>query len=223
MLVKLQKRTIDENDEVLYTDIPLYNTFTMDERLDEELDGGAAISYTKGAGGEEPLAEFTEMVVLLDDDDGSKRRIPFFGFDNIEMRNKAQAYYMHSFELVEPTRWLMGITCDGLAITQPIGDETKKTLYDTLARVLRCCNTQKKPASTTVAPMIFDIDEGIVPLLQAVISPEFKWQVQTLLFEILQDIGDVIDCIPRLTENTDGTFTLLTFDKVNDITAEYEL
>ena len=197
------------------TTVPLHNTFTFDERLDEELDGGAAASLNAQ---EDMLAEFSESVAVLDDGHTTKR-VPFYAFDDVQKR--APNYYLHTLELVEPTRVLMGITCDGLKITQPVGEgTTKKTLYDTLARVLRCYNTQTSPDALYGG---FSIDPNIVPMLQAVVSPEFAWQAQTLLFEVLQDIADVVDCIPRLTEDASGAFTMLTFDKVNETEHEFEI
>lgn len=202
----------NENGE--YTPVLLYNTFTMDERLDEELDGGLAQSYMQS---EEEIAEFAEAIVTLYDGK-TKKRIPFYAFDDVEKR--ANGYHRHMLELVEPTRWLMGITCDGLKITQPIDENaTKKTLYDTLERVLRCCNTK----TTSEAVGLLTIDESIKPMLQAVVSPEFAWQAQTLLFEVLQDIADVVDCVPRVIESADGQLKTLTLVKINDEIGEYEI
>lgn len=194
------------------TTVPLHNTFTFDERLDEELDGGAAAALNAQ---EDMLAEFSESVAVLDDGSTTKR-VPFYAFDDVQKR--APNYYLHTLELVEPTRVLMGITCDGLKITQPIGEgATKKTLYDALVHILLCCKTVEDEE------LMFSIDPNIVPMLQAVVTPEFAWQAQTLLFEVLQDIADVVDCIPRLTEDASGAFTMLTFDKVNETEHEFEI
>ncbi len=193
--------------------IPLYNSFVFDERIDEELDGGATETYTES---KEALCEYDAAFVTLTDDSGS-RTIPFFAFDDVSKRGKD--YYNHNIELVEPTRWLMGLTIDGLAVTQPIDETaTKKTLFVVLERVLRCYTASgKKP--------VFEIDAQTRAILSAVVSPEFRWKAQTLLFEVLQDIADVVDCIPRLTiaqVEKDLKF-IVAFDKVNESAGKYSI
>ena len=203
----------------VYTAVKLHNTLTFDQRLDEELDGGSAAAFNSES---EEMAEFTEALLTLKDDTG-ELNVPFYAFDDVQKR--ARDYYLHSFELVEPTRLLMGITIDGLKITQPI-DGTKKTLLEVAKRVLRCYKahlyTEVVQSGVAGYPS-FKLDESITPLLSSVVSPEFDWQAETLLFEVLQDIGDVINCIPRLTTDENGDFSVITFDKVNDTPAEYEL
>lgn len=204
----------------VYTAVKLHNTLTFDQRLDEELDGGSAAAFNSES---EEMAEFTEALLTLTDDTGTLT-VPFYAFDDVQKR--ARDYYLHSFELVEPTRLLMGITIDGLKITQPIDGTAKKTLLEVAQRVLRCYKThlysEVVQGGVAVYPS-FKLDENITALLSSVVSPEFDWQAETLLFEVLQDIGDVINCIPRLTTDTNGDFSVITFDKVNDTPAEYEL
>lgn len=201
--------------------VKLHNTLTFDQRLDEELDGGAAAALNNNS---EEMAEFNEALLTLTDETG-ELTIPFYAFDDVQKR--ANGYYLHSLELVEPTRLLMGITIDGLKITQPIDESAqKKTLLDVAKRVLRCYKTHlySEVVQNNVAGYpSFKIDENVEDLLSSVISPEFEWQAQTLLFEVLQDIADVINCIPRLTVDENGEFLTITFDKVNDVPAEYEL
>ena len=206
-----------------WTAVKLHNTLTFDQRLDEELDGGAAVALNDNS---EEMAEFSEAVLTLTDETG-KLEIPFYAFDDVQKR--ANGYYLHSLELVEPTRLLMGITIDGLKITQPIDEGAqKKTLLDVAKRVLCCYKSfdgyaiNKDENGALILPL-FKLDENVEDLLSSVISPEFEWQAQTLLFEVLQDIADVINCIPRLTVDGNGEFLTITFDKVNDVPAEYEL
>ena len=198
------------------------NMFTMDERLDEELDGGACVVVTVK---EDEVANFSLMTISMEDED-TVRYIPFFAFSDIEKR--APQYYKHAVELIEPTRWLMGLTIDGLKVTQPITG-TKKTLYDVLVRVLKCFNTQRRKRFAgvyeEVGTQLFKIDEQTKEMLKRVTSPEFEWNAGTLLFEVLQDMADVVNCIPRVTASgvaTDDDL-LVTFDKVNDVTAEFEV
>ena len=193
--------------------IPLYNSFSFDERIDEELDGGTAQTYSES---EESLCEYNEAFVTLADESGS-RTISFFAFDDATKR--ARDNYAHAIELVEPTRWLMGLTIDGLAVTQPIDETaTKKTLLDVSERVLRCYTASgNKP--------VFEIDAQTRAILSNIVSPEFMWKAQTLLFEVLQDIADVVDCIPRLTiaqVEKDLKF-IVAFDKVNESAGKYSI
>ena len=206
-----------------YESVKLYNSFTFDERLDEELDGGFAQTLLST---DEEMREFTEAMVTLDDGE-TQKVVPFFLFDDVEKR--ANGYYRHALELLEPTRWLMGITIDGLKVTQPIDEsKTKKTLLDVTNRVLRCFNTfrwSEIHISSGLGMPLFRLDSETEKLLNGVISPEFEWQAQTLLFEVLQDIADVVDAIPRLTAESENAteFIRIHFDKINDITGEYEL
>lgn len=208
-----------------YESVKLYNSFTFDERLDEELDGGFAETLLST---DEEMREFTEAMVTLDDGE-TQKVVPFFLFDDVEKR--ANGYYRHALELLEPTRWLMGITIDGLKVTQPIDEsKTKKTLLYVTNRVLRCFNTFRyaeihTDVLTEQKFPLFYIDSETQALLNGVISPEFEWQAQTLLFEVLQDIADVVDAIPRLTAASQNAteFICIHFDKINDIAGEYEL
>ena len=206
-----------------YESVKLYNSFTFDERLDEELDGGFAETLLST---DEEMREFTEAMVTLDDGE-TQKVVPFFLFDDVEKR--ANGYYRHALELLEPTRWLMGITIDGLKVTQPIDEsKTKKTLLDVTNRVLRCFNTfrwSEIHISSGLGMPLFRLDSETETLLNGVISHEFEWQAQTLLFEVLQDIADVVDAIPRLTAESENAteFIFIHFDKINDIAGEYEL
>ena len=96
----------------------------------------------------------------------------------------------------------------------------KKTLKTVLLEFLR---TYRLQSTAEEVPFELSLD-GDLETLFAQISPEFHWEGQTLMWEVLCDIGNVVDCIPRLTINADETaYTVITFDKINDITAEYEL
>ena len=202
--------------------VPLYNTVTMDERFDEELDGGACETYLET---EEGFPEFSEAILTATD--GEKTiTVPFFLFDDVEKR--ARGYHRHSLELVEPTRWLMGLLIDGLKVTQPIDGSKKKTLLEVINRVFRCFNAHRyedvlSPYTGEIRSPIFELDEETEKLLSGVDSPEFEWQGETLLFEVLQDIADVVDSIPRLTVNLGNQFVKIKFDQVNVSTGEYEI
>ena len=111
----------------------------------------------------------------------------------------------HSFQLTEPSKILQGYQIEGLGVTQPSDLSQRKSLYSVLERLLRA---NKGDFTITT-------DTKVVGVLQGVISPQFLWNYQTLLWECLCDIGDVIDAIPRLVYK-DGRFKEITFDFVNE-------
>lgn len=200
-------------DGTVYT---VSNTFTMDERLDEELDGGTVEVITTT---DEKIANF-ELVFIRLSDSSKSVTLPFFAFDSATKR--AGGYYKHTLDLIEPTRLLMGLTVDGLAVTQPIDPKkAKKTLYDVLYRLIVCRKAQE---NLNPMPYEFLIDDATSTMLQSVTAPEFKWQEGTIFFEALQDIADVVNCIPRLTVKGTGRKAFeITFDKINEVKGEYVL
>lgn len=196
---------------------PVYSPFSMDERLDEELDGASIVTYTKTGN---KIADCTDVIVSISSDRNMKE-IPFIAFDSVVKISKER--YRHTIELIEPTRLLMGISVDGLAVTQPIQEtEKKKTLLEVLQRVLNCYNTRQINDVS-----YFVIDEATKNLLSNITSPEFRWEEQTLLFEVLQDIADVVNCIPRLTFSIDDyggyVFNMIKFDEINAETGFYTI
>lgn len=114
--------------------------------------------------------------------------------------------YKSSVSLVEPTKLLQGVMVDGFAVTQP--DPPTKTLHDVITRVLAHTPFDNPTYSLTA-------DTTVVNILKATISPEFRWNTQTTLYEVLKDIGSVVDALPRLTKGTSGDFTVVTYDFIN--------
>jgi hypothetical protein len=106
-------------------------------------------------------------------------------------------------------------------------DVKPQTLYETLVHLLEVFETTEVTPdiqATGIYYSRFVIDENIEYALKRVLSPEFRWEAGTLLWECLCDIGNVINAIPRLLYNEDeGTFNIITFDMVNEVTAVYEL
>ena len=140
-------------------------------------------------------------------------------FDSVEERE--EKYFIHNLLLIEPTRRLMGILIDGMKVTQPIDGNTKKTLYNIVERLLKVCSML---GENDAPEFSLTSDDKILSLLQNTESPEFAWEAETQLWECLKDIGDVINCIPRLTFNLNKTaFNVVTFDAVNKVTGEREL
>lgn len=198
-----------------WTEFPVYNAVSFDERLDEQLDSGEIQVITKGA---TPFDDFC-MAKTVTKDGTSEKTAYFNAFDTVEKRGKG--YYIRTLELVEPSRLLMGVMIDGRKVTQSIVEEEKKTLKTVLSELLLAYTMHLG----TVADRRFylSLDEEISELFN-VISPEFHWEAQTLLWECLCDIGNVVNCIPRLTINKGAAaFDTIIFEKINDITAEYEM
>ena len=199
----------------------LYNGNTFDERIDEQLDTGSVQVITDSE--ETSFNDFCMVRVTITDSDNDTKVMYFCGFDTVERRGVG--YYIHTIELVEPTRLLMGTIIEGRKVTQPIGDSAKKTLYDVVEGLLITHELLgTSGASWISARFLLASDENLISLLQSVVSPEFHWEAGTLLWECLLDIGNVINAIPRLTINSDGTaFNVITFDLINEETGEYEL
>lgn len=175
--------------------------FTFVERLDRELDSGSYEYYSTSGSARSPL----QMVKVAD---GTTDRY-YLGNESIAKVRNGRALYKHKVQLIEPTKLLQGVMIDGFAVTQPENTATRKTLWDVAVRLL---------AVTPLNNPRFVLDESneaVVNLLENTIAPQFQWSSQTLLWECLSDIGDVVDCIPRLILK-DGKFNAVTFDIVNN-------
>ena len=215
IITKLQ---IAENNA--WVDLPVYNRMEYDERLDEQLDSGTIQTINQNN------AEYDDYtlyrVIHIDDEDGTSKYVTYFGFDTVEKRG--EEYYIHTIELVEPTRIVMGISIDGCKVTQPIEGE-KKTLFDVAFSDNGGLISKAKLLSTSNREVyLLNYSSEIVEYMKEVESPEFHWECGTLLWECLCDIGNVINCIPRVWfagANTNRLF--IDFTPVNDITEEYQL
>ena len=188
----------------------LYNAAEFSERLDEELDTGNVQTITSSA---EPFDDCCMARVTLSDDVDTKEAY-FCGFDTVEKRGGG--YFIHSLDLCEPTRLLMGVFIDGRRITQPLDENAKKSLYAVATGLLETCETLGVDETARFA---LDEDCEAIALMKELVSPEFYWDAGTSLWECLCDIANVINCLPRLMVNEDKTtFSVITFDRVNEIT-----
>jgi hypothetical protein len=167
-------------------------------------------------------------------DNLEKKKWYFCGFDSVEKRGVG--YYIHTLELCEPTRLLMGILIDGRKVTQPIegSGEEKQTLYDVLVGLLNTFEllpfgekfSRSYEKSRIVTEYEYNEDSTIKDLMEGIASPEFHWEAETSLWECLCDIGNVINAIPRLTyneHNAEHPFSVLLFDMINESAGEYVL
>ena len=205
--------TIKHGNEKLHGIVPL----DLQWRLNEQLDGGTA-NYIKtegkALGANTPLDKYS---VTIDNE-----TFEFVGMDSFAVwkrKSVAQtdesgnvSFYTaeirkHQIALTEPTKLLQGVMIDGFQVTQP--NPPTKTLKDVVTRVLKYSPFDGQRFYLTT-------DTTIVGVLAATISPEFRWNTQTTLFEVLQDIGAVINAIPRLVSGANGDFTVVTYDFVDD-------
>ena len=188
----------------------MYNRFEFDERLDEQLDSGSIQVISDQATAFEDYSLYQVTIR-----DGTDYRSDFYyGIDTVEKRGAG--YYVHTIELIELTRLLMGLPIEGRKVTQPIEGD-KKTLYTVLDELLTVAETVESAEKRR-----YNIADGVKGMLEAVTSPEFHWEGGTLLWECLCDIGNVMNCIPRLIyEPGNGLF--ITFDEVNKITGVWDL
>lgn len=205
--------TIKRGNEILHGIVPL----DLQWRLNEQLDGGTA-NYlkieNKDIGVNTPLDKYS---VTIDNE-----TFEFVGMDSYAVwKRKSMAqtdesgnvsFYTaeirkHKIALTEPTKLLQGVMIDGFQVTQP--NPPTKTLKDVVTRVLKYSPFDGQRFYLTT-------DTTIVGVLAATISPEFRWNTQTTLFEVLQDIGAVINAIPRLVSGANGEFTVVTYDFVDD-------
>lgn len=205
--------TIKRGNEILHGIVPL----DLQWRLNEQLDGGTANylkTENKDIGVNTPLDKYS---VTIDNE-----TFEFVGMDSYAVwkrKSVAQtdesgnvSFYTaeirkHQIALTEPTKLLQGVTIDGFQVTQP--NPPTKTLKDVVTRVLKYSPFDGQRFYLTT-------DTTVVSVLAATISPEFRWNTQTTLFEVLQDIGAVINAIPRLVSGANGEFTVVTYDFVDN-------
>ena len=77
-----------------------------------------------------------------------------------------------------------------------------------VTRLLAVCSLDYTPFTLTS-------DTAVRNALAAVKSPQFAWNTQTTVWECLVRIAAVINCLPRLTADANGKFTVVTFDFIN--------
>ena len=168
------------------------------ERLSEEFDSGTVTYYSTQSTVNPPLDGY-ELIV-------GTRTLDFIGTE--EVAKVKNGLYKHTVYLTEPTKLLEGTLIDGFAVTQPETNENRKTLYDVIERLL---------AVNPFDGSIYTIttEQSVVNALLGAISPQFRWNTQTTLYECLMEVGAVINAIPRLLKDSAGEFTVVSFDFIN--------
>lgn len=168
-------------------------------RLSEEFDNGTVTYYSTSGAMNAPIDKY-EIIV-------SQKTYDFIGTE--EVAKVKNGLYKHVVYLTEPTKLLEGVLIDGFAVSQPKAENLRKTLYDVVTRLLAVTPFDESIYTLTT-------QAAIVGVLQATISPEFRFNTQTTLFECLMEVGAVINAFPRLTKDGNGEFTVVTFDFINE-------
>lgn len=185
------------------------------QELSTELDSGTASFIQSGMKLNKPFSAYA--VQSVHNDGSGAEFLAIFHFVGIDkaalLRSKVgnnKALSKHTVELVEPSKLLEGILIDGFGVTQPEDLSTGTTLDSVVRRLLSVANLDRDVFHLTT-------DEEVLNALSRV-SPEFKWNPQTTLWECLEQAGAVIDAIPRLIDtNTFGfNYTTVTFDFINE-------
>ncbi len=168
-------------------------------RLSEEFDNGTVTYYSTNGEMNAPIDKY-EIIV-------SQKTYDFIGTE--EVAKVKNGLYKHVVYLTEPTKLLEGVLIDGFAVSQPKAENLRKTLYEVVTRLLAVTPFDESIYTLTT-------QAAIVGVLQATISPEFRFNTQTTLFECLMEVGAVINAFPRLTKDGNGEFTVVTFDFINE-------
>ena len=201
-----------------FEELPVYNRVEYDERLDQTLDSGSVQTITDSA---EPFPDYMLFKLSTYDNYGAMIENNFFGFDTVEKRGNG--YYIHPLELVEPTRIVMGIPIDGCKITQPV-EGKKKTLYDAVFGKSGLLAKAKLKSVSSPTWTFMEWGSEAISKMEDVISPEFHWESGTILWECLCDVGNVINCIPRIrVQGVNINRLYIDFVPVNDITDVLEM
>ena len=197
---------------------------TITEQLSTELDGGDLkylITEPKTEGVQAPLSQYT---VTVTDTTGATETFQFVGTDTralIAATDANNGVYKHSVSLTEASKFLQGIMIDGLAVSQPEEESERSNLLTVVNRLLAVT-----PFDNSRSAVRFTLDltgnayYGYLMLVNTV-SPQFRWNTQTTLWECLVQVGAVIDAIPRITADANGNFTEIAFDLIN--TYDYEV
>lgn len=198
--------TLKESTQTVDLSTRTTSPISIDNKLDTSLDSGT-LNYLKteqdGKGLSEPLAGYTVGI-------GGKT-FEFIGMDSRALLRKnvsGQNIYKHQVSLTEPSKLLQGVLIDGFGVSQPEDYEKRQTLLEVADRLL---------ATTPFDGQTFVLtnDDAVKAAMSAVKSPEFKWNTQTTLWECLLQIGAVIDAMPRLVSDSNGNYTVVTFEFVN--------
>lgn len=178
-------------------------------RWDKELDSGnfSYIRYTNSSTADISVLKMFRIRI-------NGQAYYFVGKDDSALvtKNNGVSVWQHSVQLTEPTKSLQGVFIDGFSVSQPEALSNRKNLYEVTTRLLRT-----SPLHVTGQRYTLTTDSKVVGVLKGALSPEFKWNSQTSLWECLLEIGGCINCIPRLAIRN-SRYCAVTFDFTNEQT-----
>ena len=173
------------------------------------------LSYSGSVGGVLPLFYYSNNEITWSATWFSNRKPPSNYTITIVYVSNDDNIYSHQVALTEPSKLLQGVMIDGFGVSQPEDYSSRKTLQDVVERLLTVTPFDGQRFTLTD-------DDTVVEALQAVKSPQFKWNTQTTLWECLLQVGAVIDAMPRLVADMHGNYTVVTFDFVNAFVGDEE-
>lgn len=140
------------------------------------------------------------------EDDGEIRY--YYGSDTVT-RFQMSKWYLHRYDLVEPTKFLERFFLSGLSCTQNDDKQLKNILF--IIDKARQDIYEKYGVS-------FSINPTTRAKLYNIVCPEYVVTAKTTFFEFLTNyIGKKINAMPRLLGDNRGVFTEITFDYFNEI------
>lgn len=189
-------------------DIHVYNRYSFSERIDGILSSGTFQNISDS--NSTPYRHMSSISFKLTD---GETEISTYGYSYDTMSViKKNELYQHDIAFVEASKALQGVQIDGMSVVQPLEKSERKTLYDVLLRLIRNMRLRRVGEE---APYI--IDPAVVPMLSAVKSPQFQWESKNLFWECLRDIGSVVNSIPKLLQDENERFRVISFLPVNDV------
>lgn len=132
----------------------------------------------------------------------------YYGSDKVT-RLQMSKWYIHKFELVEPTKFLERFFIGGLSVTQNLPEDLRTIPY----AVKKAINDINEKYGTN-----FYVNTDIYLKLNQITCPEYVVTAKTTFFEFLTNyIGKKINAMPRLLGDSNGFFNEITFDYFNEI------
>ena len=202
----LAKAKIKNNGKM--QDIHVYNRYSFSERIDGILSSGTFQNVSDS--NSTPYRHMSSISFKLTDGE-TEISTCGYSYDTMSVIKKNELY-QHDIAFVEASKALQGVQIDGMSVVQPLEKSERKTLYDVLLRLIR--NMRLRMVGEE-EPYI--IDPAVVPMLSAVKSPQFQWESKNLFWECLRDIGSVVNSIPKLLQDDNDRYRVISFLPVNDV------
>lgn len=202
----LAKAKIKNNGKM--QDIHVYNRYSFSERIDGILSSGTFQNVSDS--NSMPYRHMSSISFKLTDGE-TEISTCGYSYDTMSVIKKNELY-QHDIAFVEASKALQGVQIDGMSVVQPLEKSERKTLYDVLLRLIRNMRLRRVGEEE---PYI--IDPAVVPMLSAVKSPQFQWESKNLFWECLRDIGSVVNSIPKLLQDENDRYRVISFLPVNEV------